>query len=620
MNREWTMVVMVVMAGWVSVGAGEVLAAQLVVDPGGGGTHVTIQSAIVDAANGDEIVVLPSVYVESIDFLGKSIRVRSTSPQDEAVRDQTIIRVGGMGTVVTFASGETSAAILEGFTVRDGDAVVDGGGIACMNNASPTLRYNRVVSNFALFDGGGIFVGEGCSPRIEHNVITGNICNGRGAGVYATMGAPVIQKNVIDGNQAGCSAGGGVYLAGVQGSTVLMGNTISRNFSRLGGGISVNGSDIRIERNRIVGNYSIPRAGGISLSNSDVEIVSNFISGNRSEIASAIDCVQSDPSIRCNTFVGNWSTDAAGMLFIGGSQATLSGNIISHMRAGVAIQALAGGSVSASYNNFFANAAGDTSGTVTMLDGNTFVDPQIECVGQWQFGGIQEDPDEEPPCFDVFRRGFVANFFGPGSVGGFVHYRIRPDRERFDVGLTGFPPGQHAVAINGVVVAQVFVNGGGNGNLEFDTNDGNFPGNFPEVFAGDLVSVGSVVEQRLLPSIVGTGDIWRPGDEHLRIDSVLIDQSPGGLHPQDLVDIDGQPRVFGVAADIGADEFVPPGSGDADSDGDVDFADARLLQLCTTAAGENLVDVMCVMADLDGDADVDRDDWSMWLDVFTGPQ
>ncbi|HED24817.1 MAG TPA: hypothetical protein ENN91_06800, partial [Firmicutes bacterium] len=79
--------------------------------------YSTIQEAIDAAEDGDEIVVQVGVYRENIDFRGKDIILRSTDPDDPKVVSETIIDGGGSGTVVSFRSGETEGAVLNGFTI-----------------------------------------------------------------------------------------------------------------------------------------------------------------------------------------------------------------------------------------------------------------------------------------------------------------------------------------------------------------------------------------------------------------------------------------------------------------------------------------------------------------------
>jgi len=90
---------------------GPVLAATINVP----GDHSTIQNAINAAADGDTVEVEAGNYLENIDFSGRAITVVSV---DGAVL--TTIDGNLAGSVVVFQSGEGSASVLEGFTIRNG--------------------------------------------------------------------------------------------------------------------------------------------------------------------------------------------------------------------------------------------------------------------------------------------------------------------------------------------------------------------------------------------------------------------------------------------------------------------------------------------------------------------
>ena len=72
------------------------------------GDFNTIQDAIADpgTVDGDEIVVAPGTYNETINFLGKAITLRSSDGQEV-----TIIDAQGSGSVLTCASGEGPDAV-----------------------------------------------------------------------------------------------------------------------------------------------------------------------------------------------------------------------------------------------------------------------------------------------------------------------------------------------------------------------------------------------------------------------------------------------------------------------------------------------------------------------------
>ena len=80
--------------------------------------HATIQSAIDAAAPGDEILVAPGSYAETIDFKGKAIALRSIGGPEVTTIDGS----GLNQSVVRCVSGELSDTVLQGFTITGGSA------------------------------------------------------------------------------------------------------------------------------------------------------------------------------------------------------------------------------------------------------------------------------------------------------------------------------------------------------------------------------------------------------------------------------------------------------------------------------------------------------------------
>src|SRR5258705_406729 len=78
--------------------------------PGG---YATIQAAIDASSDGDTVNVSPGTYVENLDFHGKNITVRGTA----GFAGATLVG-DGVHPVVTFANGESRAAVLRGFEIR----------------------------------------------------------------------------------------------------------------------------------------------------------------------------------------------------------------------------------------------------------------------------------------------------------------------------------------------------------------------------------------------------------------------------------------------------------------------------------------------------------------------
>jgi len=218
--------------------------------------YATIQQAIQESNDGDVVIVNLGTYPENINFSGKNIVLTSTDPNDPEIVAATIIDGNGQGSVVTFENGETSKAVLTGFTITGGygtanllfgEELVWGAGIYC-KNASPIIKRNVIANNYGALRtgdtlgecyGGGIACVE-CEAIITQNIIRNNT-SFAGAGIMTypfsdpstgagSFGQPMISNNLIYDNSA--NIGGGVVLlyAGH-----LINNTIVGNDSSYGG-------------------------------------------------------------------------------------------------------------------------------------------------------------------------------------------------------------------------------------------------------------------------------------------------------------------------------------------------------------------------------------------------
>lgn len=266
------------------------------------GNYNSIQAAIDVAVSGtDSVEVLPGTYNENINFNGKNIHVYS---RDGSAT--TIIDGGGTDAVVIFENGETTAAILEGFNIRNGNATSagatpfgSGGGIS-ISSSSPTILNNIIQNNKSTSPGFGLDVNFG-SPIIQGNTIQNNDSNGDasgggGGGGIALGGAgsaQVIDNSIINNSTTGFSSGGGIYM-NAAGTPVIRNNWISGNSANSGAGIAmVNTSDADIIQNAIMGNIGSSGSGGgihwiIPNGNRGPYLVSNTISGNTAATGAAI--------------------------------------------------------------------------------------------------------------------------------------------------------------------------------------------------------------------------------------------------------------------------------------------------------------------------------------------
>ena len=157
--------------------------------------YPAIQGAIDAASNGDTVIVREGEYYENINFGGKAVTVRSEDPEDPAAVAATVIDGGGAGTVVTFDSGETSAAVLSGFTICNG-AALSGGGIYC-EESSPTIS-NSIIRDNAASSGGGINIAWYSSPTVINTIIIRNFETSENSGAGGVYCNPYSSPSLIN--------------------------------------------------------------------------------------------------------------------------------------------------------------------------------------------------------------------------------------------------------------------------------------------------------------------------------------------------------------------------------------------------------------------------------------
>ncbi len=159
-----------------------------------GERYQTIQDALCDSDDGDEIVVYPGVYRENINFFGKNIVLRSTNPSDSGVVAGTVLDGDESGAVVIFSGAENESCVLAGFTIRNGKASYGGAGI-CGWGSHATIQNNVIAGNSAD-QGGGL---SSCDGTIRNCLIYGNSA-AYGAGLAYCHGT--IQNCTISRNSA----------------------------------------------------------------------------------------------------------------------------------------------------------------------------------------------------------------------------------------------------------------------------------------------------------------------------------------------------------------------------------------------------------------------------------
>ena len=270
--------------------------------------HSTIQAGIVEAVEGETVLVAPGSYFEPIVFVGKSITIQS-----EAGPEETIIDGNQTGSVVTFSGEASEGSVIAGFTIRNGSGTysveldeVYGGGIYC-DRSSPTIDSCIIAGNGARHGGGGIFCYY-ASPLIESCIISENHCNGfsygDGGGIFCWYSSPTITSCLISDNLDG----GGIFCRGPSSPTITN-CTISGNRSGdSGGGISNRDyATPMIENCMIASNISDSWGGGIYCEDASPMIANCSIIENVSSYSSGggIHCRESSPTINNCTISRN---------------------------------------------------------------------------------------------------------------------------------------------------------------------------------------------------------------------------------------------------------------------------------------------------------------------------
>lgn len=249
--------------------------------------YTTIQSAINASSNGDTVLVLPGTYFENIIYRGKKIVLTSLYYQsnDYSFIQTTIINGSNpshpdSASCVRMHNGEDSTTVLQGFTITGGKGT----------------KWTDEQGAGLYREGGGILTAL-CNPVIQHNIVTGN--EAIGGGVFSTGGGGMrmgngyirVFNNIVTNNTALYGAGivlnhaGGEYR-----NNLIYKNYGSQQFGA-GSGMWLNGSSLRprsIENNTIVFNTADIGNPGVYSSGVGATFRNNIVWGNSGGLNSQI--------------------------------------------------------------------------------------------------------------------------------------------------------------------------------------------------------------------------------------------------------------------------------------------------------------------------------------------
>jgi parallel beta-helix repeat protein len=268
---------------------GAAFGATYYVNQDGSEDFTDIQTALSMVAGGGlhTIIVRDGTYTgalnKDLDFLGKALTLQSENGPAACIID-----CEGVGRGVNFYSGETSASVLDGFTIQNGVApgtgyARRGGGIRCYSS-SPTVINCVITGCSSGAYGGGLFCyapmgTTPATPAFINCTFSDNSAANAGGGLWIYNSSPTITNCVVSGNSAGSGGGFHVYYLAYP---VITNCTVTSNTATSGGGIdSVSYAGPVLKNSILWGNSATngpeicvgggPYGSGITVSYSDVE-------------------------------------------------------------------------------------------------------------------------------------------------------------------------------------------------------------------------------------------------------------------------------------------------------------------------------------------------------------
>ncbi|MBW1812439.1 MAG: right-handed parallel beta-helix repeat-containing protein [Deltaproteobacteria bacterium] len=345
--------------------------------------YESIGKAVDCASDGDEVWVKQGAYSgvnsgwilvdEAIGIYGGFNGTEVTRSQRNWQSYITTLDGGESNTVRYFFI--TDNAVIDGFTITNGDYSSGGGAISI--SAGATIANCTFTNNNSDSSGGAISIGSSSSPTITNCTFTGNTASGNGGAIYiGTTGTGTITGCVFS----------------------------SSNSANYGGAIACNSSDINISGCTFTGSTADTNGGAINISNttgsiSNCTFTNNSVSGpnygggicnTNGTTVTISDCTftenaaasgagiynSSNTTITRCLFIGNTAdttTNGSGAgIYNGSSTPTITncifaGNSSTYIGGGIMNYSSANAIIT---NCTFTGNNSDTNGTITSSDSN----------------------------------------------------------------------------------------------------------------------------------------------------------------------------------------------------------------------------------------------------------
>ncbi|WP_199120497.1 choice-of-anchor Q domain-containing protein [Pedobacter sp. ASV28] len=215
--------------------------------------YTNFQIAVNAASSGDEVWVAAGTYQpasgqafamkEGVKIYGGFAGNEGTLGARNWTSNVTILQGNGSYVIKNELNGLTNAAVLDGFTVTGGSAVVAGAG---MYNASssPSVVNCTFSGNTATYGAGAIYNYQ-CStpPMITNCIFSNNNGTTYGGAIYNVLSSPIIRGCTFNNNTA--VTGGGIYYSN-QSVPNISNCTFKNNAgsTAAGGAVYYNGSGV----------------------------------------------------------------------------------------------------------------------------------------------------------------------------------------------------------------------------------------------------------------------------------------------------------------------------------------------------------------------------------------
>jgi predicted outer membrane repeat protein len=258
---------------------------------------------------------------------------------------------------VVTGNGTSSSAVLDGFTITDGNADEFGAGMY-NDNSSPTLSNLTFIGNTAPVYGGGMY-NDNSSPTLSNLNFIGNTVQAYGGGMFNNNSNPILTNVTFSGNSA--TRGGAMY--------------------------SFNSSSPTLMDVTFIGNSAATYGGAMAGSNASPYLTNVTFSGNSASYGAGIsNSFGGNPILSNVTFSNNSASTSGGGLYNYDSNPTLTNVIIANSTSGGDCVNDGSSTLNAASSHNLIEDAVNACGLTNSVNGNIIgSDPQLDTLTD--FGG-----------------------------------------------------------------------------------------------------------------------------------------------------------------------------------------------------------------------------------------